>query len=94
MATAAPNANLSFMPWVRQGAAAAITTIDTLGPAQRAVADLTAALAVNGAIGRGAILSPRGQLRGINAFTTQQRADLTRLGAPLGGGDDAALFGR
>ena len=47
MATTAPTANLSFLPWVRQGAAAAITTVDTLGPAQRAVADLTAALAVN-----------------------------------------------
>jgi hypothetical protein len=44
-----PNANLSFVPWVRQGAAAAISTADTLGPAQQAVAELTAALAVNGA---------------------------------------------
>ena len=49
MATTAPAANLSFLPWVRQGAAAAITTVDTLGPAQRAVADLPAALAVNDA---------------------------------------------
>ena len=33
---AAPQANLSFLPWVRQGAAAAITTADTLGPKQAA----------------------------------------------------------
>ena len=49
MATTVPDANLSFLPWVRQGAAAAISTVDTLGAAQRAVADLTAALAVNDA---------------------------------------------
>ena len=45
---ASPNANLSFLPWVRQGAAAAIPTVDTLSPAQQAVAELTAALTVNG----------------------------------------------
>lgn len=42
-----PNANLTFLPWVRQGAAASITTGDTLGDGQRGVADLTAALTVN-----------------------------------------------
>jgi hypothetical protein len=49
MPTTPPSANLSFLPWVRQGAAAAISTVDTLGPAQSAVADLTAGLAVNDA---------------------------------------------
>jgi hypothetical protein len=49
MPTTSPAANLSFLPWVRQGAAAAISTVDTLGPAQSAVADLTAALAINSA---------------------------------------------
>src|SRR5215475_187527 len=41
-------ANLSFLPWVRQGAASAIARVDTLGPTQPAVADLSIALAVNG----------------------------------------------
>ena len=31
MPTTDPNANLTFLPWVRQGAAASITTVDTLG---------------------------------------------------------------
>ncbi|MEJ8850704.1 hypothetical protein [Variovorax rhizosphaerae] len=49
MATStSPQANLSFVPWVRQGAAAAITTADTLGAAQRAVAELSAVVSVNG----------------------------------------------
>src|SRR5262245_22946303 len=42
-----PSANLSFLPWVRQGAAAAIAAVDSLGPAQAAVADLSIALTVN-----------------------------------------------
>src|SRR4051812_22350496 len=40
-------ANLSFLPWVRQGAAGAIATLDTLGPKQAAVADVSVTLAVN-----------------------------------------------
>src|SRR5438067_12827124 len=44
---AAPSANLSFLPWVRQGAASAITTVDTLGPTQAAVADVSITLSVN-----------------------------------------------
>ncbi|NLD67657.1 MAG: hypothetical protein GX644_02465 [Limnobacter sp.] len=43
-----PAAELSFLPWVRQGASAAITQVDTLGQAQPAVATLAATLAVNG----------------------------------------------
>src|SRR6185369_10441510 len=41
------SANLSFLPWVRQGAAGAIATVDTLGPKQAAVADVAVGLAVN-----------------------------------------------
>jgi hypothetical protein len=46
---AAPTANLSFLPWVRQGAASAIATVDTLGPNQAAVADVSITLNVNNA---------------------------------------------
>ena len=42
-----PAANLSFLPWVRQGAAGAIATLDTLGPKQPAVADVSITLKVN-----------------------------------------------
>lgn len=41
-----PAANLSFLPWVREGAATAIPAVDTLLP-QRGVADLSASLVVN-----------------------------------------------
>ena len=43
-----PAATLSLLPWVRQGAAASITTPDSLGAGQHAVADLSAVLSVNG----------------------------------------------
>ncbi|MEO6408130.1 MAG: hypothetical protein ABIO45_05185 [Burkholderiaceae bacterium] len=48
MPSSGPQANLSFLPWVRQGAAASIATLDTLGAGQHAVADLSAVLSVNG----------------------------------------------
>src|SRR5262249_5102611 len=38
---------LTFVPWVRQGVAAAINTPDTLGARQRAVIDLNATIKVN-----------------------------------------------
>lgn len=44
-----PAANLSFLPWVRDGAAGAITVVDTLEPAQPAAADVSLVLDVNGA---------------------------------------------
>ncbi len=47
MAADPPNANVVFFPWVRQGAAAAIGVVETLGPGQRAAIDLTAGLTVN-----------------------------------------------
>ena len=40
-------ASLTFLPWVRQGVAAAISVPDTLGARQRAVVDLNAAITVN-----------------------------------------------
>ena len=50
MPTTVPSANLSFVPGCGKGAAG-VSTVDTLGPAQSAVADLTAALAINSAPG-------------------------------------------
>jgi len=43
-----PTANLTFLPWVRQGAATLIGTADTLGAKQQGVIDLNAVLSVNG----------------------------------------------
>src|SRR3954454_23522096 len=42
-------ASLTFLPWVRQGVAAAINTPDTLGARQLAVIDLNATIRVNAA---------------------------------------------
>jgi hypothetical protein len=42
-------ASLTFLPWVRQGVAAAINAPDTLGAGQRAVIDLNATIKVNAA---------------------------------------------
>jgi hypothetical protein len=53
-------AQLSFLPWVRQGAAAAITTPDTLGSAQPAVAGVAAELRLNGASVPGITVRLRG----------------------------------
>src|SRR6188768_36725 len=41
------SANLSFLPWVRQGAASAIATVETLGTKQPPVADVSITLSVN-----------------------------------------------
>src|SRR5262245_30915004 len=46
---ATPSANLSFLPWVRQGAATAIAAIDTLGPQQSGAANVSITLSVNNA---------------------------------------------
>jgi hypothetical protein len=43
-----PQANVVFLPWVRQGAAAAISNVDTLNAGMRGAVDLTAALTING----------------------------------------------
>jgi hypothetical protein len=40
-------ANVAFVPWVRQGAAAALTTVDTLAATQDAPVKLSAALTIN-----------------------------------------------
>jgi len=55
------NANLTFLPWARQGMAAAITTKDSLGKAkQDAIAALTPALTLNG----NSVTAPSVKLRG------------------------------
>jgi hypothetical protein len=55
-----PNATLRFLPWVRQGAAAAIVTVDSLGPGQPAVAEVAAALTLNDAPVPGVTVRLRG----------------------------------
>jgi hypothetical protein len=42
-----PSANVVFLPWVRQGAAAAINTMDSLGSGQSGAITFTAALSIN-----------------------------------------------
>ncbi|MGH8184954.1 MAG: hypothetical protein ACREUC_00210, partial [Steroidobacteraceae bacterium] len=45
--SAVPNANVVFLPWVRQGAAAAVNKPDTLGGNMRGAVDLTATVTIN-----------------------------------------------
>ena len=54
------NASLSFLPWVRQGAAAAISTADSRSPAQAAVATVAATVTLNGATVPGVAVVLRG----------------------------------
>jgi len=63
-----PAANLSFLPWVREGAATAIPAPDTLGR-QRGVADLSASLSINSAPGAPISIRLRGpaDVLGIDA---------------------------
>ncbi|HEY7640574.1 MAG TPA: hypothetical protein VH814_12695 [Steroidobacteraceae bacterium] len=49
--SAVPNASVVFLPWVRQGAAAAINVADTLGANMRGAVDLKATLAINDVAG-------------------------------------------
>jgi hypothetical protein len=49
--SAVPNASVVFLPWVRQGAAAAINVADTPGSNMRGAVDLKATLAINGVPG-------------------------------------------
>jgi hypothetical protein len=46
-----PNANVVFLPWVRQGAAAAINRPDTLGTNMRGAVEITATVTINEAEG-------------------------------------------
>ena len=48
---ATPNANVVFLPWVRQGAAGAINSPDTLDASLKGAVDLTATLTINSAQG-------------------------------------------
>src|SRR5262250_1716373 len=56
----ASNASLSLLPWIREGAASAITVVDSLGPKQNAVAEVAAALTLNGAPVQAPLLRLRG----------------------------------
>src|SRR4029450_10099466 len=49
--SAVPNASVVFLPWVRQGAAAAINVADTLGSNMRGAVDLKANLGINAVAG-------------------------------------------
>lgn len=55
-----PNASIVFLPWVRQGAAAAINVTDTLSSNMRAVVDLKATLAINDVPGKPITVRLRG----------------------------------
>ena len=66
------NASLSFLPWVREGAAASITTVDAPNtPAQPAVATVAAAVTVNGATVPGVAVKLRGPADVIGIDTNQ-----------------------
>jgi hypothetical protein len=55
-----PNASVAFLPWVRQGAAAAINVADTLGSNMRGAVDLKATLAINNVPGNAVTVRLRG----------------------------------
>jgi hypothetical protein len=55
-----PRGSVVFMPWVRQGAAAAINVADTLGPNMRGAVDLKATLAINSTPGNPITVRLRG----------------------------------
>ncbi|MFN8473510.1 MAG: hypothetical protein U0822_15070 [Anaerolineae bacterium] len=63
------SANYVFLPWVRQGAAAGIQTVDSLGASQPGVVSVAATLRVNDAddIGRQVRLYGPGDITGIDA---------------------------
>ena len=65
------NASLSFLPWVRQGAAAAISTADSRTPTQAAVATVAAAVTLNGAAVPGVAVKLRGPADVIGIDTNQ-----------------------
>lgn len=82
--TTDPNiANLHFIPWVRQGAAAAISTVDTLGPDMRGVVDLAAQIAINNA----PILPVGVRLRGPADVVGIDPAQIVRMEPQPGSGD-------
>ncbi len=55
-----PQASLSFLPWVRQGVASGIPTVDTLSASQPGVAQLQIGLSLNGASGPPVLARLRG----------------------------------
>jgi hypothetical protein len=64
-------AHLSFLPWVRQGAAAAISTLETLNGTPPGAAALTANLSVNGAPAKAVPLRLRGPADVVGIDTRQ-----------------------
>lgn len=64
-----PNANVVFLPWVRQGAAASINKPDTLGANMRGAVDLTATVTINDTEGVPVLVRLRGpaDVAGIDA---------------------------
>lgn len=65
------NANLSFLPWVRQGAAAAITVADSQLPTLAAVASVAATVTLNDAPVPGVAVKLRGPADVIGIDTNQ-----------------------
>ena len=82
-ADAEPQAQLSFLPWVRQGAAAAIDRLDSLVPAQPGVATLAVQLQVNGK----AVAAPSVQLRGPGDVVGIDIHQVIRTEPPAGTAD-------
>lgn len=77
------NANLSFLPWVRQGIAAAITTPDPLGPGLPAMASLSTELSLNDA----PVPGVRVKLRGPADVLGIDPAQVIRCDPPPGSSD-------
>jgi hypothetical protein len=78
-----PGANLSFLPWVRQGAAAGIATADALSASQPGVAELPIGLSLNGA----AAQSVTARLRGPADVVGVSSSQVVRLEPPPGTAD-------
>ena len=71
---------VTFLPWLRQGVATAVTTPDTLGPAQPAAATLQASLAVAGVSPTDVTL----QLRGPADVAGLDPGEIVRMEPPPG----------
>jgi hypothetical protein len=76
-------ANLSFLPWVRQGAAAGIATADDLTATQAGVAQLQIGLSLNGAAAQAVTARLRGPADVVGISASQ----VVRLEPPPGSAD-------
>jgi hypothetical protein len=72
--------SVAFLPWLRQGAAAAVTAPDTLGSEQSAVATLNATVTISGAAPAGMTL----QLRGPGDVAGLDPGEIVRREPPPG----------